>query len=178
MRPVIRLYMRFSMIWRLPFVHCVPVRTSPIAVHLQYDRGPHLVPGTRLPRSAKWCARQWSVSASPCCTPALHLCWLSLNPRSHRSVKRAESPRRCPRRQGSGVCSGCCSRCSRSTGGAAAATHQLAEHFSKGCLGDSATAPVAPGVRCRPWRPQHPASRHPARREGARSAPGRARPPP
>ena len=31
-----RLFRRFSLIWRSPFVHCVPVRISPVAVRRQY----------------------------------------------------------------------------------------------------------------------------------------------
>jgi hypothetical protein len=34
----LRLSMRISMIWRLPFVHCVPVRISPVAVRLYASR--------------------------------------------------------------------------------------------------------------------------------------------
>src|SRR5829696_1310942 len=34
MRPVSRLFMRFSMIWWSRFVHCVPPRTSPVAVRV------------------------------------------------------------------------------------------------------------------------------------------------
>ena len=35
------------MIWRSDFVHCVPVRISPVAVRLQYIRGRQLVLGMR-----------------------------------------------------------------------------------------------------------------------------------
>ena len=41
--------MRFSMIRRCQFVQCVPARTSPVAVRLQYTHVPHSVPETRLP---------------------------------------------------------------------------------------------------------------------------------
>ena len=46
MRPVFRLFMRFLMIWRYRFVHCVPVRISPVAVKsLEQTRMADLIPG-------------------------------------------------------------------------------------------------------------------------------------
>jgi hypothetical protein len=53
-RPEFGLFRRFSMILRSRFVHCVPARTSPVAVHSRSS----LRPGTSPPRSPRWCTRR------------------------------------------------------------------------------------------------------------------------